>query len=336
MPRHQRSGHAPVSALAVLLPAILLAGCVGGGDAPSDAQSDAEERQPAGIEAGETPDGTTPDANASASPDRDPLADLVEKQASKVPTPEGVQLRDPTYGADISWPQCAKGVGPIPERVGLGMPMPKAEWRFVIVGLTNGPAMTQNPCLDEQLSWARQNDVLVSTYAVATYPSDDQLDEHGDDGPYDADSTEGRLANWGYAQAEFNLATMEEVGLEVPSIWMDVETVPSPPLVAWSDDKTANAAVVKGVERSYREADYLVGAYSTPHLWDTVVGDLSFGVPEWRAAGQTSEAEAVSRCAEESIQGGKALLGQWVADSRDRNVSCPGRARDLADWFTRL
>ena len=43
-------------------------------------------------------------------------------------------------------------------------------------------------------------------------------------------------------------------------------------------------------------------------------------------------AEALHRCREaSSIQGGRALLGQWVQDDRDKNVNCPGA--DLRPWF---
>lgn len=321
---HRRPGRA---VLAALVATFAWGACGTGTNDPAPSDSTGASDQPRS---------PTPSVDPQDSSSRDPLADQVEKFATEVPSAPDVTLSDPTYGSDISWPQCTAGVGPIPERVGLGMPMPKPEWEFVIVGLTNGPAMTQNPCLSDQLTWAKERKLLVSAYAVATYPSDADLAEHGDDGPYDADTTPGRLANWGHAQAEFNLATLEEMGLDVPAVWIDVEPVPTPPLVAWSSDKAANAAVVKGIERAYREADLTVGVYSTPGLWDTVVGNLSFGVPEWRAAGETSESEAVSRCGGESIQGGDALIGQWVEERRDRNVTCPGRAKDLSGWFVRL
>jgi hypothetical protein len=65
-----------------------------------------------------------------------------------------------------------------------------------------------------------------------------------------------------------------------------------------------------------------------------VVGDFALGVPEWRAAGQTSIEEARRRCGDDwVIQGGPAVLGQWVEDNRDRNVTCPGISADLGRWF---
>ena len=33
------------------------------------------------------------------------------------------------------------------------------------------------------------------------------------------------------------------------------------------------------------------------------------------------------------LQGGTGVLGQWVEDGRDRNVTCPGVSADLGKWF---
>ena len=65
------------------------------------------------------------------------------------------------------------------------------------------------------------------------------------------------------------------------------------------------------------------------------MGDLSLGgVPEWRAAGQTSSAEALSRCGEDwTIQGGDGVIGQWVESNRDRNITCPGTSTQMYRWF---
>ncbi len=116
-------------------------------------------------------------------------------------------------------------------------------------------------------------------------------------------------------------------------VWIDVEPVP---YYDWSSSVSDNAAVVQGVARGYLDAGLNIGVYSTPYLWEGVVGDLAFGVPEWRAAGQSSMAEALSRCGEDwSIQGGEGVMGQWVEANKDRNVTCPGAERELGRWFAR-
>ena len=239
--------------------------------------------------------------------------------------------RDPVFGSDISWPQCRLGLG-IPERPTQGLPMPLPTARYVIMGITNGPGFTRNPCLDDQVAWVRKRGLLAGAYAVASQPSPQQIAAHGKDGPFDGRTGRGALANTGYQQARANVVTMRRAGLDVPFMWVDVEPVPD---FDWSGDLAANAAVVRGVVRGYRDAGLRIGVYSTPALWEQVVGTLRFGVPEWRAAGYSDRAEALRRCgADWSIQGGKGVLAQWVAQERDLNVTCPGTP--LGPWFTRL
>lgn len=262
------------------------------------------------------------------------LAELAEQAAAEMPAetavPEQRPAGEPVLGADISWPQCPTGMG-IPERRTLGMPMPVPEAEYVVLGLTNGPGFTPNPCLVDQVAWVRERGLMAAAYAVASLPSDDQVATHGQDGPYDGATRLGALANTGYQQGLANVATMRRAGLGSPIVWVDVEPVPD---FDWGDDAAANGAVVEGAVRSYEDAGYAVGVYSTPSLWADVVGDLALGLPEWRAAGQTSREEALGRCAEEwSIQGGEPVLGQWVEAQRDHNVTCPGIEVDLGRWF---
>lgn len=282
----------------------------------------------------------SPRPTAVVTPTADPetarlqaLAQLAEQKAAQLPTPAApasVPPADgPVYGGDISWPQCPEGLG-IPERRTLGLPMPLPEARYVVVGLTNGPGFTVNPCLADQVAWVRERRLLAAAYAVVSQPSAAQVAEHGGRGPYDATTELGALANTGYQQALANVASMRAAGLATPIVWLDVEHVPD---FEWGDDLTANAAVVQGSARGYADAGYDTGVYSTPILWREVVGDLALGLPEWRAAGQTSREEALSRCGDDwEIQGGDAVMGQWVAGQRDHDVTCPG-VTDLGRWF---
>jgi hypothetical protein len=235
-------------------------------------------------------------------------------QTSRIPPRE-----EPVLGADISWPQCPPGMG-IEHKETSGQPMPTAEAEYVVIGLTNGPGFHANPCLADQVAWAKQQGLLTSAYSVISWPDEAAQEQYG--GLHEA----------GYAQAQFNLESMRVAGLESPVIWLDVEQVPH---YEWSADVAANAEVVLGAAQGYLDAGYRIGVYSTPYIWESLVGDLSLGVPEWRAAGQTSRAEAEDRCGRDwVIQGGEAVLGQWVEDGRDKNVTCPGVEADLGRWFT--
>lgn len=312
---------------------------------------DAQDLTPSGTPSAQPSDALTPEDRPAPSDaplggggagdpgaDASRLAEAAEKAAREKDDPlpgSDIAPRDgEVLGADISWPQCPPGTG-IPEKQGKGMPMPLPEAEFVILGLTNGPGFTPNPCLRDQVQWAKDNGVLVAVYAVSSFPDDETLEEYGADGPYDPSTRKGRLRNVGYQQARFNIGTMGQVGLLSPIVWIDVEPVP---VFEWSDDVRANAAVIEGVARGYVDAGYRIGVYSTPSLYERVVGDFSLGgVPEWRAAGQTSRAEARSRCGPDwSIQGGPAVLGQWVEQDRDQNITCPGVEKELGRWFHRF
>ena len=242
-------------------------------------------------------------------------AALINAQQDAIPPRDG-----PVLGADISWPQCPPGMG-IEHKETSGQPMPTAEAEYVVVGLTNGPGFHANPCLADQVAWVEERGLLIAAYSVISWPDEAAQREYGG------------LRQAGYAQARFNVASMAAAGLESPLVWLDVEQVPH---YEWSADPAANAEVVVGAAQGYLDAGFRIGVYSTPYIWESLVGDLALGVPEWRAAGQTSRAEALSRCGEDwSIQGGDAVLGQWVQDSRDKNITCPGVAADLGRWFAR-
>jgi hypothetical protein len=208
----------------------------------------------------------------------------------------------------------------IPHKISTGAPMPADDAAYVVIGLTNGPGFHANPCLADQVAWAKQRHLMVAAYSVISWPDDAAQQQYGG------------LRDAGYAQAQFNVQSMKAAGLDSPIVWLDIESVP---FYDWPADTAANAEVVLGAAQGYADAGYRVGVYSTPHLWASVVGDLSLGLPEWRAAGQTSQAEALRRCGSDwLIQGGVAALAQWVEDGRDVDITCPGAETMLGDYFT--
>ena len=75
---------------------------------------------------------------------------------------------------------------------------------------------------------------------------------------------------------------------------------------------------------AYRAAGLRLGVYSTQYLWRSVVGDVDYGLPEWRAAGPTSRQAALALCTRDANQGGEAVMAQWLAEI-DTNVLGPGR-----------
>ncbi|OIJ25200.1 hypothetical protein UG56_019250 [Nocardioides luteus] len=307
------------AAALLLLAAPALFGCA----AEPSARAEASPSTSAEPETGK-PEAGKPDTGKSAS------AAPRAPESLEIPSVPPVEDRGIVEGGDVSWPQCPTGMG-IKERRTLGLPMPLGTSEYVVIGLTNGPAFTPNPCLASQVEWATKNKVMTSAYAVVSYPDAATIRERGSEGPGDPETEVGRLTNVGYQQARWNLETMARAGLESPSVWMDVEPVPG---WEWSDDIAANQAVVKGAVAGYQEAGKRVGVYSIEGLWTPIVGDLQLQLPEWRPAGETSRDAALERCdGEWMFQGGAAVIVQWLEDGRDRNVTCPGESVQLPLWF---
>lgn len=328
----------PVRRLAacLLTAAALLAGCGGGAPVAKPTEA-APSARPTPSTA--TPSGASSGASSAAVPGAgidipQGLDEAIAKANARARSTiaDGPDRR--VLGADASWPQCPEGMG-IPQKRSKGAPMPTEAAEFVVLGLTNGPSFTPNPCLVEQVAWARSRGLMVSAYAVVSWPAASTLAQVKDAGPYDGRTHLGALRNAGYAAASASLRTMHAAGLDVPGIWIDVEPVPD---FDWSSSTVDNAAVVEGTARGYHDAGLQIGYYSVPSLWRRVVGSWTTGgAPEWRAAGETSMAEALARCGPDwSFGGGPAVLAQWIEDHRDRDVTCPGQGGRLGRWFTRL
>jgi hypothetical protein len=252
---------------------------------------------------------------------------------TSAPAPPAKTPGDSMVGRDVSWPNCPKGLG-IASRPTQGKPMPPASAPFVIIGLTNGPAFHPNPCLEEQVAFARLQRLWTAAYAVVTYPTRRQLQLYGATGPHRPKDRVHRLRNTGWAQARQNLDAMQAVGLSSPIVWVDVEPV-SPPS-PWSARPAAHRAVLAGAVGAYRDAGLRVGFYSTPSMWRQIVGPVRYGFPEWRTAGLSTRRAALARCRGPRFQGGPAVLSQWYSTEEDFDILCPGRPAHevLAEYFS--
>jgi hypothetical protein len=239
----------------------------------------------------------------------------------------------PVLGRDVSWPNCPRGMG-IPARRSPGLPLPPPSTTFVVIGLTNGPAFHPNPCLRAQVAYARRHGMWSAAYAVATYPTPAQLRRYGGHGPRSAATRRDRLWNTGWAQARQNLDVMRAAELRSPIVWVDVEPVTPP--APWSGRPRDNRAVLEGSLAAYRRAGLRVGLYSTPTMWRGIVGDASYGLPEWRTAGLSTRRAAMAACGPaRRFQSGAPVLSQWYTETADFNLLCPGRPQGevLREFF---
>jgi hypothetical protein len=259
---------------------------------------------------------------------------VMSRNAVPEPEPPPTGDRRSVFGGDMSWPNCPRGMG-IPSRRSLGNPMPPASATFVVIGLTNGPAFHPNPCLAAQTEYARSYGMWTAAYAVASYPTRDQLREYGG-GPRTGGALRTRLWNTGWAQARQNIATMRAARLRSPIVWVDVEPV-SPP-APWSESRAGNRAVVEGALAAYRQAGLRVGFYSTPTMWRDIVGRIRYRLPEWRTAGLSTRRAALAACGRaRQFQGGRPVLTQWYSEREDFDLLCPGRPASevLPEFFAR-
>jgi hypothetical protein len=182
-------------------------------------------------------------------------------------------------GNDFSWPQCAKGVGN-----GQGQPLPLAHRLFMIVGLTNGTGLHENPCLAAEWQYARDHADHVSGYTVPTYPTraerhDARVGHFGT-----CHTLRCKLRNNGWAQGRYAAHSLRSLGARSPMVWVDVETRYRHP---WTGHRWRNRLVVKTMISSLQRAGYRVGIYSTNYMWHHIVG-YETTLPEWVPAASTT------------------------------------------------
>ena len=176
-------------------------------------------------------------------------------------------------GVDIGWPNCPKGMG-IPQRRTQGNPMPPASAKYVVIGLTNGPGFTPNPCLASQVAWVKARHLWTGAYSVVSYPTAAQLSRYGGAGTLST-----RLYRTGVAEARFNLANLHKAGVaRIPMVWVDVEPVHGWP---WSTP-ARNNAVINGVIAAYQAAGVRLGVYSYASGWKEITGGRRLAsLPTW-------------------------------------------------------
>jgi hypothetical protein len=228
------------------------------------------------------------------------------------------------FGHDISWPQCPSLGG------GSGPPMPPDDTQFVIIGVTDGRAFTENPCLAGQLAWVQDRGTPAHAYTVAGFPTPAQLTSHGTQGPWSSGTRAGRLSNVGYAEAGYAVATLGRVGWLPPVVWLDVEPGSSPPWPSRTrTQRLENRDVLEGLLRGLADAGLSVGVYSNTSGWRAITGGWRLpGVPVWATAGKLEHPDAaLDACTQRSFSGGPVYLAQWWDDARrDHDRTCAAHA----------
>src|SRR5262245_57331979 len=243
-------------------------------------------------------------------------------------------------GNDISFPQC-------------GMSLPRNPV-FGIVGVNGGRAFTVNPCLRQQLAWAKKAQNRGPAFYANT----------GNPGPaytrrWPVGQTSPRVCNawnknasacafdygWNAAKHSFNTAVDAVQKLNRVSRWearMRTAAVPW-----WLADETMNSwqtlqpgygptfqsklndtnALLGAVRALWDEGITRVGIYSTTWQWKQITGGVRF--TKWYfsskavwLAGYESESDAHRGCSHASFTGAPVLLTQFLRNGFDANFRC--------------
>jgi hypothetical protein len=241
---------------------------------------------------------------------------------------------------DVSFPQC-------------GIPMPsERSAAFGILGTNNGTSFTRNPCLVDELKWAKSLAGPPEFYANTGNPGPLRAKRWplGQTSPKVCAASDPNSLGcsydygWNSAWASYTVATDAAQRLHRVSRvnarhraanvnwWLDVETMNS-----WQsvDGPSTLAAQRRDVETLAGEVDALrmagveqVGIYSTSYQWGLITGGSKVtrgrfaGVPQW-LAGYESYNGAVAGCANRGFTGRPVRMTQYLGgDGFDSNVVC--------------
>lgn len=245
-------------------------------------------------------------------------------------------------GYDVSYPQCGKNVlNKLP-----------TDHHFAVIGVNGGTAASENPCLTDQLAWAKkaktgfeQHQDRIQLYVNTGNPAQESVYDWktwptSGINPYGA--CEGAKNNslacsWQYgwnrsaATEAYFVTKARSAGISTNTQdyiwWLDVETMNS-----WqsgsSESLAKNRASIEGFAAYYQAKGADVGLYSTKIQWEQIVGDTLIAdgnltnLPNWRPSG-ASLANAKENCSVAPLTaGGFISLTQYIIKSLDHNHSC--------------
>ena len=239
----------------------------------------------------------------------------------------------PTTGYDVSYPQCS---GSYPSN-----PL------FGIVGVNGGLANNANPCLGDELRWARDTpgqkrpqqpplSLYIDTgnpggHHVADWPGGGTTPAYG--------SCNGLLTNacsylYGERRAAYShrlVAALDSAAAETAPWWLDVELRTS-----WAGTYQLNIAALRGFIAGLRNAGAAgpIGIYSTSAQWKDITGltaqttppVFNGRLPGWVAGTEATLTQARQNCISGGFTGVAPTLAQYRIGSLDADLRCtPGR-----------
>jgi hypothetical protein len=213
-------------------------------------------------------------------------------------------------GLDISFPQ---GTTSLP-----------SAYDFLIVGVTNGRAYTENPYLLSQVLLAQGKP--LSLYINMNAPVGSTV--RGNTSSPKTCSKSDKVCqayNYGYNAAAYSYiyAYAQANGALLTQWWLDVETSNS-----WSATKAINDATLQGAIDYLNAQAAVVGIYSTPSMWNTIAGSSFIPtqttisvVPNWIPG--ASAASPQLACLQTITGNGQTWLTQYTSGGFDYDYACP-------------
>ena len=228
---------------------------------------------------------------------------------------------DSSFGYDVSWPQC-----------GRVLPFDGA---FKIVGVNNGLAFSDNPCLQEQLVWAGGQSAQLYFNTGNPGPELSRYWPLGQKNPRicvksDPDSL-GCAFNYGYNFAEYAYKSAEEgyanagIGIKPKDafIWLDVEIENS-----WRTSVKRNVRALQGAVYYLEKVAKAkrIGFYSNSYQWGVITGGTQVfeDYPSWVATASNRELSIEACVSTVGFTGGRTRLTQYIDFELDLdvNVNC--------------
>ena len=245
---------------------------------------------------------------------------------------------------DVSFPQCG---GSLPLRKNAD---------FGVLGTNDGISFTRNPCLVQQLAWAKSLALPPAFYANTGNPGPNHATHWpiGQAAPRVCTTSDPNSIGcsydygWNAAWHSYDVATDAAQRLHhvdranarrrAANVewWLDVETMNSwqalddQPTVA---DQRLDVATIQGEVDALRMAHVeSVGIYSTAFQWSQITGGPGVtrgrfaGLPQW-LAGYESYGAAARGCGAAGFTGGPVRMAQYLGgDGFDADVLCGASA----------
>jgi hypothetical protein len=251
-------------------------------------------------------------------------AAAVTAAATLLPT-AAVAATTREVGNDVSYPQCGSGLPSAPD--------------FGIVGVDGGRPFEVNPCLADQIVWARS--FGRPSYYVNTANPGPKLSTHwplGQTQPRACTRSHpdsaGCAFDYGWNAAKDSLSRARAAAALVgardvtdSTWWLDVEVHNTWESLEYGERATYlrnDTAALAGMQRFLeRRGVRRVGVYSTLHQWQRITGGASLGrAPVWYA-GLGTRKSARLRCSPAySFTGGPVRMTQFARNGFDANLRC--------------